>query len=175
MILKINLIEAFKFSFNETQLLKEAVEGAQDIVNSEIFKRMVVYFHYTYTSRKFFRKQFHVCSNFYYTKDNNQEVFYKFMGGHDDTNGPDGIFQLKAVGYRSSGVDLASSNVGPEKENYIKFNLNVFSDIHDIRKTLIHEYCHRLGYGHPYLSNTQRISSVPYGIGAIVKKLSVDI
>lgn len=111
-------------------------------------------------------------SGFENTSDTPARVYEKLLQGSETykTANKDGIAQLEVKFYYENNrtVGYTYPSVG-----YIKVNTKFFNDYtpSSVAANFIHEYLHKLGYGHDSSATTRRPKSVPYGIGSIMRSL----
>lgn len=156
------------FMYNGTSTQRAKIDLAEqklrEVIHSEEFKSRV--FNFTYNGmKKFVDNNGLTNSQIYYKILNAAEKLMPVIDNELDLN-------IKTYYTSSSTVGYTSSNI-----NYINFNtkyLNTYS-VSETAKTMIHEWLHKLGFGHAYYYSTSRNYSVPYGIGKIMMDLAAKI
>lgn len=156
------------FMYNGTSAQRSKIDLAEqklrEVIQSEEFKNRVLNFTYN-GSKKFIDNNGLTNSQIYYKILNAAEKLLPVIDNELDLN-------IKTYYTSSSTVGYTSSNI-----NYINFNtkfLNSYS-VSETAKTMIHEWLHKLGFGHAYYYSTSRNYSVPYGIGKIMMDLAAKI
>ena len=159
-------INAKLMKFDETQeaKMREALIRLKRIVNSELFKERVLA--HTYNGEQRF------VDNDGLT---NEEIYYKIMEGAETLlPDVDREMDLDIELYYSSRnvVGYTYPNVLQIWVNKKYFNTNSYGAV---AANVIHEWTHKLGFGHAYNRTSSRPYSVPYGVGTIMKELVNDM
>ncbi len=156
------------FMYNGTSSQRAKIDLAEqklrEVIQSEEFKNRVINFTYNGT-KKFVDNNGLTNTQIYYKILNAAEKLLPVIDNELDLN-------IKTYYSSSSTVGYTSSNI-----NYINFNtkyLNSYS-LSETAKTMMHEWLHKLGFGHAYYYSTSRNYSVPYGIGKIMSDLAAKI
>ncbi len=156
------------FMYNGTSSQRAKIDLAEqklrEVIQSEEFKNRVINFTYNGT-KKFVDNNGLTNTQIYYKILNAAEKLLPVIDNELDLN-------IKTYYTSSSTVGYTSSNI-----NYINFNtkyLNSYS-LSETAKTMMHEWLHKLGFGHAYYYSTSRNYSVPYGIGKIMSDLAANI
>ena len=156
------------FMYNGTSSQRAKIDLAEqklrEVIQSEEFKNRVINFTYNGTKR-FVDNNGLTNTQIYYKILNAAEKLLPVIDNELDLN-------IKTYYSSSSTVGYTSSNI-----NYINFNtkyLNSYS-LSETAKTMVHEWLHKLGFGHAYSYSTSRNYSVPYGIGKIMMELVAKI
>lgn len=111
-------------------------------------------------------------SGFENTSDSPSKVYQKLLEGSETYK--------KAEIDREADLEVrfyyaANSTVGYTYPNvgYIKVNTKFFNGYtpSSVAANFIHEYLHKLGYGHDSSATARRPKSVPYGIGSIMRSV----
>lgn len=143
-----------------TQALKELVA----VVKSEKFKYEVL--HHTYNGEETF------IDNEGLT---NAEIYQKILEGAEDllpTVDHEMDLELQLY-YRNN------STVGYTYPKQLRIYMNTkFFDRYEteeVANNLIHEWLHKLGFGHSKYNNSRRPYSVPYGVGTIMENLIIEM
>lgn len=119
-----------------------------------------------------FKKRVLAHRDFENTSDSQATVYRKLFEGSETYKAAkkDGIAQLEVRFYYA-----ANSTVGYTypKVGYIMVNTKFFNGYtpSSVAANFIHEYLHKLGYGHDSSATARRPYSVPYGIGSIMRSL----
>lgn len=156
------------FMYNGTNSQRTKIDLAEqklrEVIQSEEFKRRVINFTYN-GSKRFVDNNGLTNTQIYYKILRAAEKLLPVIDNELDLN-------IKTYYSSSSTVGYTSSNI-----NYINFNtkyLNRYS-LSETAKTMMHEWLHKLGFGHAYYYSTSRNYSVPYGIGKIILELVAKI
>ncbi len=156
------------FMYNGTSSQRAKIDLAEqklrEVIQSEEFKNRVINFTYNGT-KKFVDNNGLTNTQIYYKILKAAEKLLPVIDNELDLN-------IKTYYSSSSTVGYTSSNI-----NYINFNtkyLNSYS-LSATAKTMMHEWLHKLGFGHAYYYSTSRNYSVPYGIGKIMSDLAAKI
>lgn len=137
--------------FTDTELAthQKACEALEEVVNSEVFKQMVLSTHFTSTNGL-----------------SNQQILDRIYSGADNINtASDGDIDVHVIMYHK-----ANRTVGYTYPNTHKtwVNRKFYGEVKDIANNLIHEYLHKLSFDH---SSASEHTSVPYMVGFIVELL----
>jgi hypothetical protein len=159
-------VDATLMNFNEERetKMKKAIKLLKQVVNGMKFKKRILE---------------HKYGGDYRFVDNdgltNQEIYDTVVKGSEE----------QLVGNNST-IDLivhlyyTSNNVVgytyPSKLD-IYVNRKYFdpNSLSKIAANLMHEWMHKLGFGHSYYYNSARPYSVPYAVGSIIKELGSEI
>ena len=149
-----------EFTPEQEEKMKKALERLKVVINSQEFKNAVL--NHTYQNQVTF-----VDNN----GMSNEEIYYTLL---------DGIEKLDPVLDNEVDLDITlyysnNSTVGytyPDTHR-IWVNNKFFSgySLSKVAANAVHEWTHKLGFGHDYSKTTRRNYSVPYGVGTIVKQL----
>jgi hypothetical protein len=155
-------------NFNNYQYdkLMQAKQLVEMIINSPAFKSRVLGF--TYSGNRVF-----VQNN----GMSNSQIYEYLMNGAErfpQQTEVDHEMDYDLVLYRPKWYQ--SKNVlgyTSQDTNIIHINRNFFNDaeVNQIAMNLVHEWTHKMGFGHDYKRTSRRPYSVPYGIGYIVRDL----
>jgi hypothetical protein len=148
--------------FNDTQTQKMliAVEKIKVVINSIEFKERVL--NHTYNKEKTF-----VDNN----DLTNAQVYQKIMDGKEDLIPEiDNEMDVDVTMYykRSSTVGYTYPNTTKTWVNSRFFNGYTHGQV---ASNVVHEWTHKIGFGHAYRSNSSRPYSVPYAVGSIIEEL----
>lgn len=164
--LLMNIRSAENFSNQQYNKLMQAKELVEMIINSAAFKSRVL----SFSSNGV---QGFVQNN----GMSNQQIFDYLMSGAEKYPAqtvadhfmdydlvlykPKWYQSKKVLGYTSQDTSI------------IHINKKFFSDaeINQIAMNLVHEWTHKMGFGHDFKRTARRPSSVPYGIGYIIRDL----
>lgn len=149
-----------EFSSSQRAKMEAALEKLNIVLNSEEFRVRVL--NHTYNNSKTF-----VNNN----GQTNAEVYLTILKGAETLNGiEDQEVDLDITLYYSN-----NSTVGYTYPNVNKIWVNnkFFSTYThgSVAANVVHEWLHKLGYGHDFQRTANRNYSVPYGIGNIVRDL----
>jgi hypothetical protein len=148
--------------FNDIQKEKmlKAVEKIKVVINSTEFKERVL--NHTYNGQKTFVDNNNLT---------NKEVYQKIMGGKEDLIPEvDNEMDVDVTIYykRSSTVGYTYPDTTRTWVNSRFFNGYTHGQV---SSNVVHEWTHKIGFGHAYRSNSARPYSVPYAIGSIIEEL----
>lgn len=137
--------------FTETELAthKKACEALEEVVNSEVFKQMVLSTHFTSTNGL-----------------SNQQILDRIYSGADNINtASDGDIDVHVIMYHK-----ANRTVGYTYPDTHKtwVNRKFYGDVKSIAANIAHEAMHKIGFDH---SSASEHTSVPYAIGSIIEVL----
>lgn len=133
---------------------KKAVEIALKVINSKEFKDRVV-----------------LIKSFTSSSQSGKQVLAKLLSGAESLQPlVDGEMDLGVKFYYANNSTVGYTN-GSIK--YINVNTKFFNQYtpSSVAANLVHEYMHKLGYGHAQTYSKARDSSVPYALGSIVREL----
>lgn len=137
--------------FTETELVthQRACENLEEVINSEVFRQMVLSTHFTSTNGL-----------------SNQQILDRIYSGADNINTePDGDIDVHVIMYYKSNRTVGYTYPGTHKT---WVNRRFYGEVKDIANNLIHEYLHKVGFDH---SSASEHTSVPYAIGLIIEVL----
>lgn len=148
------------FSPTQEEKMMESLRRARTVLNSQEFKDRVLNF--TWNGVKRFNDN---------NGQTNEEIYETIMKGAE-TLLPDVDYEMD--------LDITlyyslTSTVGYTYPNTIQIwvNSKFFNGYNygQVAANAVHEWTHKLGYGHDYNYNSDRPYSVPYGIGGIINDL----
>ncbi|MBD64574.1 MAG: hypothetical protein CME62_05180 [Halobacteriovoraceae bacterium] len=148
------------FSREQEEKIQAAIARLKLVINSKEFKKRVLNFQY---------------ENMYVFVDNqglsNEEIYEKIREGVEVLNNEfDQEIDLDATLYYSS-----NSTVGYTYPNTHRIWINnkffATNSLSKVAANLMHEWLHKIGFGHDKQRTMRRAYSVPYGIGGIVRDL----
>ncbi len=158
-VLSINLT-ASQFTNAQKTKIDQAILLLEKVVNSYEFKDKVLNHQYQ-GQRKFASSEL-----------SNEAIYAKIMAGKEQLSlVEDNTLNLEIRPYYSWRSVVAYTT---KQSHLVYFNtkfLNYYSP-HDVAKTLMHEWLHKIGFEHDFSATNRRPYSVPYGIGEIVKTLA---
>lgn len=137
--------------FTDTELAthQKACEALEEVINSEVFKQMVL--------------------STYFTSKNgltNQQILDRIYSGADTINpASDGDIDVHVIMYHK-----ANRTVGYTYPDTHKtwVNRKFYGDVKSIAANIAHEAMHKIGFDH---SSASEHTSVPYAIGSIIEVL----
>ncbi len=165
--LRVNLGEVNGFSTAERQKLDQAVAIVEKVLNSPEFKKAVL--EKTWKGERQFADNGGMTNEQIYEAIlQAKENFTAEADGEVDlelTIKKFGFFQRNVVGYTYEST--------PE----ITLNRSFFTSYTpaEIAGNLVHEWLHKIGFGHDFKSTAKRPDSVPYAIGELVEKLGAQV
>lgn len=153
-------VELTDFNPEKEAKMLDALERAKIVINSAEFKRRVL--EHTYNGQKTF-----VNNN----GQSNEEIYETIMAAKEDLLPQvDQEMDLDITLYYKN-----NSTVGYTYPNTIRIWVNdkFFSGytLGEVAANAVHEWTHKIGYGHSYYNSPERPYSVPYGIGTIIKEM----
>lgn len=150
-------------NFTRTQENKvlDAVDLIKQVIASEAFKKKILNF--TYKGKKAFIDNNGLTNSQIYKKI--LEASEKLVPGKNNTM--DITLETYYVDANVIGYTMPSINKVYMNRKYF----NTFTPV-QISSNMVHEWLHKLGFGHDYESTPSRPYSVPYAVGYIVKSLA---
>jgi hypothetical protein len=154
-------IDTFNTSSSQERKIRTAEEKIRDVIASEEFRTRVL--NHSYNGKKTF------VDNRGLT---NLQIYYIILNGAEKLlPSKDNEMDLKIKTYYSN-----NSTVGYTYSNssFIYMNtkfLNSYTS-NQVSRNMIHEWLHKLGFGHASYYTYSRNFSVPYGIGKIMEDLA---
>jgi len=148
------------FNTEDEAKMREALARMEIVVNSIEFKEKVINFEWNG------QRQFNDNDGL-----TNEEIYQKLMSGYED---------LLPVEDSEIDLDLTlyyrnNSTVGYTYPDTVRVWVNnkFFAGYNygQVAANAIHEWTHKVGFGHDFNNNSDRPFSVPYGIGSIVKEM----
>lgn len=166
--------EAFTFSFNvsteETRPEREekildALDLISKVFSSEEFKKRILSHRY--------RGRLRFLEN---NKKSNKQIYQSILAGAETLSKiEDNTMDMHLVFY----TDTSSRVIGYTYPSSPKVWLNTkyFNKFDSLRvaSNLVHEWMHKLGYGHDYEWTEERKYTVPYAVGRIVREVASEI
>jgi hypothetical protein len=105
----------------------------------------------------------------------NEQVFNLIMEGSEVLSpGIDHTANIKITFYYRPSSTVAQTSSRSLVISFNKKYLDQF-DVVEVAGTLMHEWLHKLGFGHSYRYNNRRDHSIPYAIGYIVRDIGEDL
>jgi hypothetical protein len=157
--LGVNLVMR-NFTTDQEKKMRDAVERIKIVINSTDFKERVLA--HTYNGQKTFVENEGLS---------NEEIYEKIMDGAEVLNPVvDNMMDVDVTMYYK-----ATSTVGytyPDT-NRTWVNSRFFNGYTagQVSSNVVHEWTHKLGFGHSYYNNSSRPYTVPYGVGSIISEL----
>jgi len=164
--LLMNIHTAENFSNQQYNKLMQAKELIETIINSAAFKSRVLNFAYNGI-------QGFVQNN----GMSNQQVYEYLMSGaekYPSQTGADQFMDYDLVLYKPKWYQSKKVlGYTSQDTNIIHVNKKFFNDaeVNQIAMNLVHEWTHKMGFDHDFKRTSRRPSSVPYGIGYIIRDL----
>ncbi len=156
-MLIVNISNATGFTPSEAAKLQDAVEVIQAVVNGDAFKQEVLGFKFQNRGGL-----------------SNQEIYDLFMSGSE-------VLQPQEDQEMDVDINMYYRNnnvIGYTYANTIKtwINRKYYSLMSPdgIAANIVHEWTHKLGFGHDYYATEIRPFSVPYAIGNMVQRIDPD-
>ncbi len=165
--------EAFTFDTNvklvsATSTQEDKILKAEDIIRkiiaSEKFRTAVL--NHSYNGKKTF------VDNGGFT---NEQIYSKMLAGSEILQPTrNNAMDIEVEFYTNSFTSTVGYTYPDTKRIYV--NTKFFNSYTpgEVSHNLVHEWLHKLGFDHASSYSTSRDYSVPYGIGSIILKLSVD-
>ena len=157
-------VELTDFNIEQEKKMKEALERAQIVLNSTVFRERVL--NHTHNGEKTFIEN---------GGKSNEEIYHSIMQAAE-TLFPevDEEMDLDITLYYKN-----NSTVGYTYPNTTRIwvNSKFFNTytLGQVAANAVHEWTHKLGYGHGRYNTPERPFSVPYGVGSIIKELVDDM
>lgn len=161
----------------EREKLTQAARLMEDALNSVEFKQFIL--NYSYTTKvqvggfwPFKKYQTKKVWGFYDTTKSNAEIYATIMSGKElgeEANQNAEIF-VKVDRNNRRGV-IGYTFFGSKIQYIYEWFVNS-SNIPGIANNLLHEWIHRLGFGHSYRSTPLRPYSVPYAVGGFITRFA---
>lgn len=177
-------IHELKYFDEDTQeRFKDLVRELEYVLNSSIFRELVLnykYFERRRTGPWYRRRTINIeRESFYQTQDSREEVYKKVMSGADKDRIADGDIDMAYELYYKNNGTIAYTYPSQWK---VWFNKKFFTNRmkslegrFGIMNTIVHEYCHNLGYKHDRNRTANRGYSVPYAVGRITQKAAKEL
>lgn len=155
-MLKVNLLAARGFAESEKAKLLEAIKYLEKQINTPWFKNEIIFSLFTSTTL------------------DNYSIYNLIMSGKE-------VLQPEVD--NEIDVDITIYNtwpwvgtIGYTYPDTIRtwINRKYFKQfsVADIAANIAHEYCHKLGFTHPFYDSEERRSSVPYVVGDLISQQS---
>lgn len=144
--------------------LNLAADKIKKVIASEGFKNAILNF--TYNGKKTFVDNLGLS---------NAQVYKKIIEGSEKLNpGVDNTMDLEVQVYSAS-----TNVVGYTLPNVVKIWMNLkylnATSASGATTNMVHEWLHKLGFGHAQTSNPSRPYSVPYAVGYLVGRLAKGV
>ncbi len=153
------------FDSADIDKVQEALEHIQKIVRTNEFRERVLK---------------HTYQGVLQFVDNNgltnAQIYQKLLDGSETLNpAKNNTMDLQLELYTNN----STSTVGYTYPNTLKIWMNTkFFDRYnsaEVARNVFHEWTHKLGFGHDSSSTSRRPYSVPYGLGAIIQDMALDL
>lgn len=168
--LLMNVHTAKNFTDQQYDKLMQAQQLVELIINSAAFKSRVLNFTYQ-GSKQFVQNNGMSNEQIYETLMSGAEM-YPVQTAADHFMDYD-LVLYKPKWYQSKKVlGYTNQNTRVIHINKLFFNK---ADINEIAMNLVHEWTHKMGFGHDYKKTARRPYTVPYGVGYIVRDLGNKI
>jgi len=148
------------FPVDREEKMLRAIERLMIIVNSEEFRQRVL--DHEYNGERTFVDNDGLS---------NEEIYLKIMEGAEKLSPEvDGEIDIDVTLYYKN-----NSTVGYTYPDVARIWVNdkffATNSLGKVAANLLHEWTHKIGFGHDFSSTASRPYSVPYGVGTIVKEL----
>jgi len=153
------------FKENHKEKIEEAKELIKEVVASQEFKDKVL--GYTYKGKRQFADNNGLT---------NEQIYQKILEASEKfTPGKDNQMDL----YLESYSDQGSTTIGYTYKNVKQIWMNTkYLSMYPAAKittNMVHEWLHKIGFGHDVDKTAKRPHSVPYAVGYIVRDLAAQI
>lgn len=153
-------VELTDFNHQQEEKMRDALERAKIVINSTAFKERVL--NHTHNGEKTFVKN---------NGQSNEEIYETIMNAAEDLlPEADQEMDLDITLYYKN-----NSTVGYTYPDTIRIWVNdkFFSNytLGQVAANAVHEWTHKIGYGHSRYNSPDRPYTVPYGIGTIIEEL----
>lgn len=154
-------VKLIGFNAEQKEKVMQAIELIKKVVASEEFKQKIL-------SKKYKGKSLFVDSDL-----SNEEIYSKILEGAEeigDTSKNNRMdLELKLYHEKSKTIGYTYPHIVR-----IYVNQKYFDNFqpHQVADNLFHEWLHKLGFKHSLKKNPDRVHSVPYSIGYLVKDLA---
>lgn len=151
------------FTSKQEEKVHLAAELIRKVVASEAFKRKVL--NYTYRGKKAFVENGGLT---------NQQIFQRILQASEKMTGlgNNRTMDLELELY----TNHDSTTIGYTYPNIIRVYMNrkYFNKFkpHQVADNMMHEWLHKIGFGHQVKATPSRKHSVPYAVGYIIKSLA---
>jgi hypothetical protein len=163
------------FEGSELIKLNDARFVLERVLNSREFKLAVIGFTSKTRSRKSFLHPwvYRTQPGFLWNnRKSNFHVYNQIISGQDRfEDAEDKEVNIHITLDRRNGGSVIGYTYPSTRMTWIYESFFGRATAASIASNMMHEYCHNLGFGHPFKSTWDRQYSVPYGLGSIVKKL----
>jgi hypothetical protein len=153
-------VTLINFSDKQKEKMHKAITRIKIAINSVEFKKRVLA--HTYKGETTFVQNDGLT---------NEEIYYIIMDAAEELSPQvDNELDLEIQMYysRKRVVGYTYPNVTKIWVNSKYFNTNSLAAV---AANVVHEWTHKLGFGHDYKSTSRRPYSVPYGVGTIIKEI----
>lgn len=158
--------EMFGFSDKQEDKIRKASELIRQVIVSKEFKKRVL--NYSYNGRKAFEDNKGLT---------NYQVYKRILEGREQLSreGKNRTMDLEIELYS----DMESNTIGYTYPNIVRIFMNAkyFNRFgpHQVADNMMHEWLHKLGFGHDAEATPERRHSIPYAVGYIVRDLARKI
>jgi hypothetical protein len=154
-------VSFINFTREQENKVLDAVDLIKQVVASEAFKKKILNF--TYKGKKAF------IDNNGLT---NAQVYKKILEASEKLNpGKNNTMDITVETYFTDANVIGYTMPSINKIYMNRKYFNNFTPV-QISSNMVHEWLHKLGFGHDYESTPTRPYSVPYAVGYIVKSLA---
>lgn len=151
----------YKFTEPEEVKIRKAISLIKRVVASEDFKEEIL--NHAYEGRLAFANNRGLS---------NEKIYKKIIEGSERLSpGVDYTMNLTLEAFYTDSITVGYTNSGSPK---IYMNRRFFSrqQPYEVTSNIIHEWLHKIGFGHDVSETPSRPYSVPYAVGYIVRKLA---
>lgn len=156
-------VRTYGMTSSQEAKIQKAEYKIRKVIGSEAFRTKVLNF--TYNGKKQFNNNNGLTNSQIYTKIlNGMENFLKSNNNAMDLN-------IKVYYENSSTVGYTTTT-----SSYINMNQKFFNTYtsNQVTRNMMHEWLHKIGFGHAVSYSTSRDYSVPYAIGKIMEQLAAN-
>lgn len=154
-------VQFVNFTTEQENKVMDAVDLIKQVIASDAFKNKIL--NYTYKGKKAF-----IDNNGL----SNAQIYQKILEGSENLNpGKNNTMDITVETYY---VDANVIGYTLPSINKIYMNRKYFNNFTPVQisANMVHEWLHKLGFGHDYEATATRPYSVPYAVGYIVKALA---
>jgi hypothetical protein len=162
--LQVNVVDTGNMTSSQINKTKMVVSYLNQVLNTPQFREAVI--NHQYNGQPAFADNDGLS---------NEQIYEKIMAGAEQfpsSTAPNNQADVKLTIYSPPLWGAFSQAVAftSPSDPYLHFYKRYFkkSSVQDLGNTLIHEWTHKLGFGHDYNATAKRPYSVPYAIGDIV-------
>lgn len=170
-MLKVKVNLASNFNPKRLEKLKEAISLTERVVNSDEFKKMILSHNYWYSTGRLWWKKWYNPKAFRWNLGyTNQGVYDKIMSGAEVLSPEKDAeidVDIECVVARHNGV--LGFTYPNTLRTYVYSWFFDSADLPDLVGNIVHEWCHKIGFGHEYRNTALRQYTVPYAVGYIAE------